>query len=319
MSRKLIRKVSVVIPAYNAESFLLKSVNSAIVQGDVVLEVIIVNNNSTDGTAKLIDDLIREHPGKVIAINCTAQGPAAARNAGIGIACGEWIQFLDADDYLYPGKIARQLELVEADTDWITGISDVLKEGKVTTTFTHTEDPWKGLVLCSGLGDTNANLFRREALLAVSGYDESQVVGEDYHLYFKLLQQGKRFVRDFVPGSAYVQHSASRGIGRGIPERMKWRLGFVLEIIKFLKTNHSDNLHQENAFFNSAKICALRMYMTADFEGAKLWMETVFPDKLDWKQFDKSTLPVYAFLYPLLGFVRTESIRLLLRNFLRKT
>jgi len=96
--------VSIVIPAYNACQFLPESLESVFKQEYRPIEVIVVDDGSTDGTYELLrsrDDLrlIRQEN----------KGEAAARNAGITLAQGEWIAFLDADDVWLPGKLTKQM------------------------------------------------------------------------------------------------------------------------------------------------------------------------------------------------------------------
>lgn len=97
--------VSVIIPAYNAESFIADSVRSALDQTFHDLEVIVVDDGSTDRTiARLAEfgDRIRVHQQP-------NAGVARARNTGVALATGSWIAFLDADDQWLPAKIERQL------------------------------------------------------------------------------------------------------------------------------------------------------------------------------------------------------------------
>lgn len=90
--------VSVIVPAYNAEGTLVSTVDSLLAQTLRDIEIIIVNDGSTDATPDIIRKYERENPGKVIGIHKTNAGVSAARNAGIDVARGEYIGFCDADD-----------------------------------------------------------------------------------------------------------------------------------------------------------------------------------------------------------------------------
>ena len=100
--------VSVVIPAYNAERWLGRAIDSVLAQSQPVAEVIVVDDGSTDGTGRVAG-------GYGIQVRCLWQanaGVAAARNRGIAETGGEWIAFLDADDEWLPHKIQSQLAIL---------------------------------------------------------------------------------------------------------------------------------------------------------------------------------------------------------------
>ena len=102
--------VSIIIPAYNAEPFIEQAVRSALFQSHEDHEVIVVDDGSTDGTAiclRQFGDRIRVHQQ----VN---SGVARARNAGVALASGEWIAFLDADDLWLPRKLERQMACATA-------------------------------------------------------------------------------------------------------------------------------------------------------------------------------------------------------------
>jgi glycosyltransferase involved in cell wall biosynthesis len=99
--------VSIIIPCYNAEPWLAATLESALDQTWLEKEIIVVNNGSTDGS--LATARQRESRG-VIVIDQPNGGASAARNAGLRVAGGEFVQFLDADDLLAPDKIERQMQ-----------------------------------------------------------------------------------------------------------------------------------------------------------------------------------------------------------------
>lgn len=102
--------VSVIMPAWNAAAFMARSVESVLVQSRPELELIIVDDCSTDDTGALIDRYAKNDPR----VRCIRQeensGVAAARNAGIAEARGEWVAFLDSDDWWHPRKLEFQIE-----------------------------------------------------------------------------------------------------------------------------------------------------------------------------------------------------------------
>lgn len=102
--------VSCIVPVYNCESYLAESIESVLGQEHRPLEVIVVDDGSTDGTAAVI----RSFGERVRAVTQPNAGPAAARNTGLAAARGELIAFNDADDLWSTDKLAVQMALLEA-------------------------------------------------------------------------------------------------------------------------------------------------------------------------------------------------------------
>lgn len=103
-------KISVVIPAYNAMAYLPEAVESALNQTFTDLEVIIINDGSSDHTD---DWVLRQSDPRLILISQENAGKSAARNAGIARATGQYVAFLDADDYWEPTKLEKQIKYFE--------------------------------------------------------------------------------------------------------------------------------------------------------------------------------------------------------------
>jgi glycosyltransferase involved in cell wall biosynthesis len=104
--------VSVVIPTHNRSGLLALTLRSALRQHGVDLEVVVVDDGSTDGTAAAVERLA--DPRVRMVRHATPLGVSSSRNAGIAEARGRWVAFLDDDDLWAPDKLARQLEAAEA-------------------------------------------------------------------------------------------------------------------------------------------------------------------------------------------------------------
>ncbi|MDY6942976.1 MAG: glycosyltransferase family 2 protein [Pseudomonadota bacterium] len=103
---------SIIIPAYNAVGFLRRAVDSALAQAWEEVEIIIVDDGSTDGTPAMAADYQTQHPDRVRFVEQTNQGPGAARNHGISKAQGDFILCLDADDELVPEALGLFAEKI---------------------------------------------------------------------------------------------------------------------------------------------------------------------------------------------------------------
>ncbi len=129
--------VSVVIPVYNCEAFIRETVESALAQTYPNIEIMVVDDGSTDGTKKQIEDLIKDRRIKYIFQENA--GPGVARNTGIKNTLGELIALLDHDDLWMPEKIEKQVQFIR-------------------------ENPWADIVFCEGYGfDEKGNDKRRMA------------------------------------------------------------------------------------------------------------------------------------------------------------
>ena len=103
--------VSVVIPVYNAEKYISDTLKSVLNQSYKEIEIIVVNDGSTDQTESIVKQNFNDPRIKLI--NQSNAGCSAAKNTGLKHATGEWIQYLDADDLLSPDKLEAQIRVLE--------------------------------------------------------------------------------------------------------------------------------------------------------------------------------------------------------------
>ena len=103
--------VSIIVPAFNAERFVARALRSALGQAYPNLEIIVVDDGSTDRTAEIVRSCSDPRIRLVVQAN---RGQAAARNHGIRLSAGKYVTFLDADDAYLPAKVERQVAFLEA-------------------------------------------------------------------------------------------------------------------------------------------------------------------------------------------------------------
>ena len=186
--------LSVVIPAYNAESTLGRALNSVLSQTCPANEIIVVDDGSTDGTAKVAEsfgesvNFFRKENG----------GSSSARNFGISKCQYEWVAFLDSDDAWLPchNEHFRDLLLNHPELHWAFGRYEIEKNGQrvrlsslgcLATEKQHGAifDPLNLLATKCSIW-TGAVVVRRSFLKEVGGFDERQKTSHDTDLWFRL-------------------------------------------------------------------------------------------------------------------------------------
>lgn len=122
-------KISVIVPIYNAENFLERCIDSLLAQTIEDFELILVNDGSTD-SSKRICERYKSKDKRIILINQQNSGPSASRNSGLNIAKGEFICFVDADDYVGKEYLSCMLNKIDEETDLIFQGMICIKQGK---------------------------------------------------------------------------------------------------------------------------------------------------------------------------------------------
>ena len=187
--------VSILIPCYNAERWIAQSIESALAQTWVQKEIVVVDDGSTDRSL----DVIRQYEGRIHWETSPNQGGNAARNRLLELARGEWLQYLDADDYLLPAKVARQIEFAREHPDCDVIYGPVAWERIENGTLLCAEfpipeprDPWVLLALWH-LPQTGGPLWKKATLKSVGGWRIGQPCCQEHELYCRLLEAGSRF------------------------------------------------------------------------------------------------------------------------------
>ncbi len=186
--------VSVLMPVRNGERFVLDAVESILHQTLDDLELIIVDDASTDATAALLDRL--SDPRVTFIRNQQASGPAAARNAALDLSRGELVALLDADDRSTPDRLQRQAHFLESHADHVLVGSSfrLIDEGGRgvgwTPVLLANEELRRDMFTRNPFGNSTL-MVRREALVRAGTWNETWRVAEDYELTARLLAQGK--------------------------------------------------------------------------------------------------------------------------------
>jgi glycosyltransferase involved in cell wall biosynthesis len=187
--------VSILIPCFNAEASIGQAVESALAQTWPEKEIIVVDDGSTDGSL----NIIRRFDGRILWESGPNRGGNAARNRLLELSRGEWLQYLDADDFLLPNKLERQIAVVrdhlECDIVCSPTIWEKVEDGRlfrVETQFPEPLDPWILLALWH-LPQTGGPIWKRSTLERVGGWRIGQPCCQEHELYCRMLEADCRF------------------------------------------------------------------------------------------------------------------------------
>ena len=178
--------VSVIIPTYNRAHLLPRCLDSVLSQDLQPLEIIVVDDGSTDATAQLVS---RDYPG-IKLVSRENKGVSAARNAGIDAAQGDWLAFLDSDDAWFPGKLGRQAQTVETSPSCgIVHTDEIWIRNGVRVNPRRKHRKYGGsifkycLPLC--VISPSSVMIHRRVFDRVGLFDETLPVCEDYDLWLR--------------------------------------------------------------------------------------------------------------------------------------
>lgn len=204
--------VSVIIPCYNAEKWLSEAIDSVLAQTYPDIEIVVIDDGSCDRSLEIIQsysDLLIWRTGE-------NKGANYARNIGFALSSGDYIQYLDADDYLLPDKIAKQVQCLEAtDADFVYGdwrYQHHLNSGEIHLGEIRVcgvkEDFLESLLANDRWSNLAPILFQRSIGNRVN-WDESLQAAQDRDYLFSVMLAGAKCVYQSGCDSIYRMHQGS--------------------------------------------------------------------------------------------------------------
>jgi glycosyltransferase involved in cell wall biosynthesis len=216
--------VSAIIPVYNGARFLRKAIDSVLTQSESPREVIVLDDGSTDNTREVVE----RYGSAVKYVYQSNRGLAAARNAGVAASSGDWLAFLDCDDWWLPQKLKLQLEAIRQHPEAILVYADqwILDLGgrMIYDRATPPDALWPMLRAQNRIGSPVV-VIKRAPFVAIGGYDERLRACEDWDLYVRLISRGE-FISIPQPLAVYRQ---SQGTLSKDPDRMLMNFEQILE------------------------------------------------------------------------------------------
>lgn len=228
--------VSIIIPCYNAERFVGDAIRSALEQTYHPVEVIVIDDGSTDGSLDVIrsfGDAIRWETGP-------NQGGCAARNTGWRQSKGEFIQFLDADDWLHSDKLEKQVPIAIESGQRTLVFCDARSSSPNWSHPHHRRvDPIDDPVcfmLRGGL-QTSAPLHRRQWLEEVGGWNESLPCAQERDLHLRLVAHGVRIQR--LQETLYTVRHVGNSVSSSYAKVLKQYRSIAQGVTTILQANES--------------------------------------------------------------------------------
>ena len=212
--------ISIIIPVYNVEKYIEKCVDSLISQTYNNIEIILVNDGSTDDSGVICDNLSKKD-SRIVVLHQKNAGVSAARNNGLDIMKGEFVTFVDSDDYIDTHFIeCLYTALAENNADISTcGHYRVEFDGSLKKIYHLSDNPEE--IICLSGKDSIMNMFYEKICSASSGsklykralFDDLRypgyIMGEDTYIVYHTFKKSTLIAHTNKPMYYYVQHSAS--------------------------------------------------------------------------------------------------------------
>lgn len=230
------KKVSIIIPVYNVEKYLARCLDSILNNTYKNIEIILINDGSIDNSQKIINEYSEKYPNLIIAKKQENKGPAEARNVAMEIATGEYIMFVDSDDFVEKDYIEKYLEpLEEDDYDLVIGGYYKSNDEKILYTVPLKDEPWSMYMVMGPY----ARLYKKSFLKENNIKFIKVNIGEDIYFNLQANAMAKKVkVLEYVGYHWYLNtNSISNTMHKDIKN---------VEIDKMLNASY-DSLKEKNA------------------------------------------------------------------------
>ena len=310
-------KVSIIIPFFNAQDYIERALKSAYNQTYKPIEVICVDNNSTDNSLKLVKELQKNYYEDLQILSESNQGASAARNKGLKHASGEWIQFLDSDDEIVKTKIEKQVQIIINSSFYNLGlVGGAWKEiglNKQSNLNQNYSSKWISL-FDGTIGNTCSVLIKKEALNQVNGWNTELKSSQERNLFFEIMKKGYQV--EFLDEPLTIIHKRENSITTNIKNQDGNITRFVdlkFRVLKHLIKNENQLYLKHNLFFNQTMFSWIHILFQTNPSKSLEYYNQIFPKKLILKP-EGVISKWYAFMYSIFGFYFTEKIYSFLRR-----
>ncbi|MCC6544913.1 MAG: glycosyltransferase [Nitrospirae bacterium] len=278
-------KVSVIIPTYNREKYIVETLESVFAQTFTDFEVIVIDDGSTDHTA----DILKPYLGRIIYMQKENGGPGSARNVGLKVVKGEYIAFLDSDDLWLANKLDIQVKFMDHHPE--AGL--VFTDYEVFCEDETGKDIESRKVLIQGDDYSFRRLFqrnfiptltviiRKSCINNVGLFDESKelIVGEDYELWLRIaMRYGIGHIHEIT--ARYREHS-NNIVGAGLEKNYAMHLRVINKILaRYGEIPHEFNINMSEYYRNFYYCSGRNLYQNGSYQPAVGYLRRALSYKL---------------------------------------
>ncbi|WP_162340653.1 glycosyltransferase family 2 protein [Cyclobacterium salsum] len=216
--------VSIVIPVYNKAAFIRETLDAALAQTYQAIEIVLVDDGSSDGSLEILKEYHERNPNKIVLIDQDNQGVSPATNKGIEKSRGEYIQFLDADDLMSSDKIEKQANLLRAkgnlamaSCEWVTFLDNPenYQKWKLNTYIDYPNplDMVLDFFNHSEMMAISSYLTPKELIAKAGPWNEALTINQDGEFFMRVLLQAEQVL--FEPeGKVYYRKPGATNVSQ---------------------------------------------------------------------------------------------------------
>jgi len=270
-------------------------------------EILVLDDGSTDDSL----EVIRAMGNKIKWFSRNNQGSNSARNMLLRHAEGEWLQYLDADDYLLPQKVERQVDVLGGDTEvdmiYSPIIAEYHRQGRLMREehkIPEDHDVWD-LLTSWRFPQTGNALWSKQAVIDVGGWKEGLECCQEHELYSRMMMTQKRLAFSPYAGAVYRIHEGGSVASRDPLGTIKGRIRIIDRIEAYLYENGSMTGSRQHSI-NLSRFESARIAWCFDRECALGIMEKIRKRDRSFVPSGPSAPPLYLAVYRSLGFKAAE-------------
>ncbi len=285
----MLPKVSVAIPSYNQKDFLRECLESVLAQDYQNLEIVVSDDGSTDGTQEMLKEYDKKYPGLFkLVLNEKNQGITANNNTAYFNCTGKYIAWVDGDDLMFPGKIRKQVELMESHPNCVFCFHNLevfdSDSGKVIKYYLDPKRKFppqgrnvENIVKFGGFVGRASQFFRRSAC-PPQGFDNRMTRSADWLFMIETASKGEtKYIPEVLGRFRWHQNNVTKKIGSDLSTKfltlgiVEWKLPHLAKYARLCRSRYLYSIAVEKILNHREK------------EGRSILLESLRQGWVSWK------------------------------------